>query len=310
MRGQTLGHYSVIEKIGAGGMGEVYRAHDERLGRDVALKVVPEVLARDRERLVRFEREARLLASLNHLHIAAIYGLEEDSGRRFLVLELVPGQTVAEKLAGGAISVGEALEIGKQIAEALEAAHDKGIIHRDLKPANIKLTPDGAVKVLDFGVATALAPEAAADSAHSPTTLSLTREGMILGTAAYMSPEQARGKATSKRTDIWSFGCVLYELLTGRQTFTGDAASAIIAAVLKSEPDLGALPPETPARIRILLTRCLQKDPSRRLRDIGDAQLELEEILSGNVEATEAAAGSKVLTPRQIWFRWLVVTLV
>jgi Tol biopolymer transport system component len=300
MMAGTLGHYRVHEKIGAGGMGEVYRATDARLGRDVALKVLPAAFASDPERLARFEQEARLLAALNHPNIAAIHGLEEAGGVRFLVLELVPGATLAERLRAGPIETREALVIARQVAEALEAAHDRGIIHRDLKPANVKVTPDGRVKVLDFGLAKAFAlPEAspgdagagsrsagtggspAAGIGESPTaTYGATREGIILGTAAYMSPEQARGRPLDRRTDIWSFGCLLFEMLTGRQAFGGDTLSDTIARILERDIDLKMLPAGVPGRVRDLLRRCLQKDAARRLRDIGDARLEVEEALA------------------------------
>jgi len=289
-------------------MGEVYRAHDQRLSRDVAIKVVPEIFSRDRDRLIRFEREARLLASLNHPNIAAIYGLEESNGTRFLVLELIPGQTLGDRLATGPLALGEALEIARQIAEALESAHQQGIVHRDLKPANIKVTPEGSVKVLDFGLAHVLTTDSTVDPAQSPTTLALTREGSIMGTAAYMSPEQARGRPTNKRTDIWSFGCVLYEMLTGHQAFSGDTASDIIAAVLKTETLWTRLPPETPLGIRVLLQRCLKKDPNNRLRDIGDARLEIEETLTGSIYSANAAVGTRA-SLRQ-WLPWLALLLI
>ncbi len=284
MIGRTLKHYRIGEKLGEGGMGVVYRAHDEHLKRDVAIKVLPEAFARDTERLARFKREAQLLALLNHPNIAAIFGLEETDGLRYLVLEYVPGETLAERLRRGSLPVEEALGIGKQVAEALEDAHDKGIIHRDLKPANIKVTPEGRVKVLDFGLAKAFEPEGAqAELSKSPTiSMAATRAGVILGTAAYMSPEQARGKAVDKRTDIWAFGCILYEALSGRLAFPGDTVSDNIAAILAREPDSQALHETTPPRIRELLRRCLQKDPSRRPRDIGDLRIEIEEVLSAS----------------------------
>ena len=309
MLGQLLGHYSIVEKIGAGGMGEVYRAHDQYLSRDVAIKVVPETFSRDRDRLMRFEREARLLASLNHPNIGAIYGVEESHGTRFLVLELVPGQTLADRLKTGPLVLGEALEIARQIADALEAAHQRGIIHRDLKPANIKVTPEGDVKVLDFGLAHVLTADSTLDPAQSPTTLALTREGIILGTAAYMSPEQARGKTTSKRTDIWAFGCVLYEMLTAHLAFSGDTSSDIIAAVLKTEPSWSMLPPKTPWGIRVLLQRCLRKDLNSRLRDIGDARLEIEETLTENTQAPNAVPVESRASWRQR-LQWLLLLLM
>jgi serine/threonine protein kinase/Tol biopolymer transport system component len=268
--GTHLGSYDVLAPIGAGGMGEVYKAHDTKLGRDVAIKVLPETFAHDPERLSRFQREAKMLASLNHPNIAAIYGLEEDASKSYLVMELVPGETLRERIAReGPLPVEEALGICRQIAEALEAAHEKGIIHRDLKPANVKVTPEGKVKVLDFGLAKAFAGDTASSNpAESPTlSAAATAQGLILGTAAYMSPEQARGKAADKRADIWAFGCVLYELLTGKQTFQGETVTEILAAVLKTEPDWSRVP----AKAQRLLRRCLERDPKRRLRDIGDA---------------------------------------
>ncbi len=270
MVGQTLGHYRIEEKLGQGGMGVVYSATDSKLGRQVAIKVLPELFAKDPERLARFEREARMLAALNHPNIAAIHGLEESGGTHYLVLELVPGKTLE-----GPLPIDEAVRVCAQIAEALEAAHDKGIMHRDLKPANVKITPQGKVKVLDFGLAKALRPESSDDAAT--VSADPTREGSILGTPAYMSPEQARGSAVDKRTDIWAFGCVLYEVLTGRKAFPGSTISDCLAAVLTKEPNWEALPEATPSNVRGLLRRCLQKDLGRRLRDIGDARLELEE---------------------------------
>ncbi|MBI3665202.1 MAG: protein kinase [Acidobacteria bacterium] len=282
MIGRTLAHYEVLEKIGAGGMGEVYRARDTKLGRDVAIKILPQAFAQDSERLARFEREARMLASLNHPNIAAIYGLEEADGLRFLVLELVPGETLAERLAAGRPGIKEVLQICHQMVEALEEAHGKGIVHRDLKPANVKITPEGKVKVLDFGLAKAFSEDpAATDPARSPTvTVGATREGVILGTAAYMSPEQARGKALDKRTDIWSFGCVLYEMLAGRQAFGGESISDSMAAILRGEPDWSKFPAGTPSSVQTMLRRCLQKEPKQRLHDIADARIEIEEALA------------------------------
>jgi serine/threonine-protein kinase len=261
-------------------MGEVYRATDTKLGRDVAVKVVSQTFAYDPERAARFEREAQLLAALNHPHIAGIYGLEQADGSQFLVMELVEGETLAEKLAGGAIPVDEAIRIAGQIADALQAAHDKGIIHRDLKPANIALTTDGQVKVLDFGLAKALGTDAASATAdNSPTlTLAATQAGIILGTAAYMAPEQAKGKSADKRSDLWAFGCVLYEMLTGRRTFDGDDASDTMAAVLRAEPDWNALPSGMPPAIRLLLRRCLEKDRRARSVDAGAALFVLREL--------------------------------
>ena len=292
--GITLGPYSVTAKIGEGGMGEVYRARDTKLDRDVALKVLPEAFTQDPDRLARFEREAKVLASLNHPNIGHICGLEEAEGVRALVLELVEGPTLADRIKRGPIPLDEALPIAKQIAEALEAAHEAGVIHRDLKPANIKVRPDGAVKVLDFGLAKALAGDVSGtDLSQSPTvTASGTREGVILGTAAYMSPEQARGKVLDRRTDIWSFGCVLYEMLTGHGAFLGETLSDTIAKILDHEPDWDALPTRTPPPVRRLLRRCLDKDPKQRLRDIGDARAEIREAMTASV--TEAVVAMPV----------------
>jgi serine/threonine protein kinase len=272
MIGQTLSHYKIVETLGAGGMGVVYRAEDTNLNRHVAIKVLPDIFSGDPERLARFEREAKLLASLNHPNIAAIHGLEEAGGKLFLVLELVEGETLAQRIAKGPLPVDETLDICRQIAEGLEAAHEKGVIHRDLKPANVKITPEGKVKVLDFGLAKAFQGEmAAADANHSPTlTDQMTRPGVILGTAAYMSPEQTKGKAVDKRTDIWAFGCVLYECLAGKRAFEGETVTETLASILKGEPDWLALPVVTPQLIRRLLCRCLQKDLKERLHDISD----------------------------------------
>src|SRR6202158_391795 len=257
--GTRRGSYEVVAKIGAGGMGEVYQAHDTKLGRDVAIKDLPANFVNDPERLSRVQREARMLAALNHANIATIYGLEQSGGVTCLVMELVPGETLAERVKAGPLPVEEALKIAIQIAEALEAAHEKSIIHRDLKPANVKVTPEGKVKVLDFGLAKAYAGDSEmGDPANSPTmTAAATMQGMILGTAAYMSPEQARGKSVDKRTDIWAFGCVLYELLTGKQAFAGDDITEILASVVKTEPDWNRLPANTPPAVRMLLKRCL-----------------------------------------------------
>jgi eukaryotic-like serine/threonine-protein kinase len=268
--GQTLSHYRITSALGAGGMGEVYRATDTSLHRDVAIKVLPPEVVQDPERLSRFKREAHLLASLNHPNIAAIYGLEEADGTPFLALELVEGEDLKERLARGAIPVDEALEIAKQIAEALEEAHNRGIVHRDLKPANVKLTPDGKVKVLDFGLAKAWAGDASGVSSgsaalsQSPTLAHTgTIAGVILGTAAYMSPEQARGKPVDRRADVWSFGVLLWEMLTGRSLFAGDTVTDVIAAVVTREPDLDALPPTAPRAIRRLLSRCCARTLAR-----------------------------------------------
>ncbi|MGH9383249.1 MAG: serine/threonine-protein kinase, partial [Vicinamibacterales bacterium] len=277
--GTRLGAYEVIATLGAGGMGEVYRAKDSKLKREVALKVLPADVAADRERLARFQREAEVLASLNHPHIAHIHGLEESGGTTALVMELVEGEDLAQRIARGAIPLEEALPIAKQIAEALEAAHEQGIIHRDLKPANIKVKDDGTVKVLDFGLAKALDPMSGsgADVTNSPTlTARATQVGMILGTAAYMAPEQAKGRPVDRRADIWAFGVVLFEMLSGQRAFKGEDVSDVLAAVLRQEIDWKALPADTPRKIRRILERCLERDPKRRLRDIGDAWLELD----------------------------------
>ena len=287
--GTRIGPYEVIGQIGAGGMGEVYRATDINLTRQVAIKVLPDTFANDPERLARFEREAKTLASLNHPNIAQIYGLEKPSGIRALVMELVEGETLADRIARGPIPIDEVLPIAKQIAEALEAAHEQGIIHRDLKPANIKLRPDGTVKVLDFGLAKALEPTGTRiDATASPTITSpamMTGIGVLLGTAAYMSPEQARGKPVDKRSDIWAFGCVVFEMLTGERAFDGDEVSDTLAAILRAEPDWAMLPPGTPATVRRLLRRCLDKNPRERLHDIGDARYELKETIAGGTGA-------------------------
>jgi Tol biopolymer transport system component len=343
--GTKLGPYEIVSPLGAGGMGEVYRARDTKLNRDVALKVLPEVLARDPERMARFQREAQVLASLNHPNIAAIYGLEESvltppasagaTVTRALVMELVEGQTLAERIhaEGGATRrvapTDEALPIAKQIADALEYAHERGIIHRDLKPANIKITPEGTVKVLDFGLAKALdvgersaLPSSGGQSPplqQSPTlspTLSIaaTQAGVILGTAAYMPPEQARGKTVDRRADIWAFGCVFYEMLSGRRLFEGETVSDTLASVLKSEPDWEALPEDTPPRIRELMRRCLVKDPKQRLRDIGEARIAIEGVLSGDAGASRGLAQGEVAPrPYPSWRRalpWAVAGLL
>ena len=267
-------------------MGEVYRARDKKLGRDVAIKVLPEHFAKDKDRMARFEREARVLASLNHPNIAAVYGLEEDDGRHFLVMELVPGESLAAKIQKGPLPIGEVLAIARQLVDALEAAHEHGVVHRDLKPANIQLTPDGIVKVLDFGLAKVETGEARfTDTSLSPTmTRDATRAGIILGTAPYMSPEQARGMPVDKRSDIFSFGCVLFEMLSGQKAFQGELVSDVMASVIKSEPKWEILS-RTAGRLRRLLERCLEKDAKQRLRDIGDARLELDEAVRAPLDA-------------------------
>src|SRR6202162_3661787 len=284
--GTKLGPYEIQSPLGAGGMGEVYRARDTKLRRDVALKVLPEAFSKDVVRMARFEREAQVLASLNHPHIAAIYGVEESSATRALVMELVEGPTLAERIKQGALPLEEALPIARQIAEALEDAHEKGIIHRDLKPANVKLTAAGQVKLLDFGLAKALQDEpVSADPTSSPTlSIAGTRAGIILGTAAYMSPEQAAGKTADKRCDIWSFGVVLWEMLTGGPLFSGETISHVLADVLKSDPDWNRLPASLPPAIRKLLARCLTRNVKERLRDIGEARIIIDKVLSGTAE--------------------------
>ncbi len=285
--GTSLGSYEVLGPLGAGGMGEVYRARDRKLGRDVAIKILPEAFAQDAMRLTRFDREARMLASVNHPALAAIYGLEEAGSIRYIVMELVPGETLSETLARGPLPIRDALIAARQIAEGLEAAHEKGIVHRDLKPSNIKITPEGRVKVLDLGLAKALdaRSEESGDSSQSPTIqLDETRPGVIVGTIEFMSPEQARGKPVDKRTDVWAFGCVLFEMLSGRRVFSGETPSDIIVSILTREPDWAALPASTPPRVRELLERCLQKDVNRRLRDIGDARIVLEDAVAESAE--------------------------
>ncbi len=279
--GSNLRTYQILEPIGAGGMGEVYRARDTKLGREIAIKVLPEECASHPEKLARFEREARLLASLNHPNIATIHGLEESGDLRFLVMELLTGETLADRIAKGPIPLDEVLPLFQQIAEGMEAAHEKGVIHRDLKPANIMVTPQGKIKVLDFGLAKALAEDSqAVDLSQSPTlTREGTQTGVLLGTVPYMSPEQARGKAVDKRADIWAYGCCLYEALAGSAAFMGETISDTIAKILEREPDWERLPPGMPASIQRLLRRCLQKDHSRRLQALGDAGIEIEEAL-------------------------------
>jgi Tol biopolymer transport system component len=279
MVGRRLGNYEVLAQVGAGGMGEVFRARDTTLGREVALKLLPRELSRDRERLGRLDREARLLASLNHPAIATLHGVEEAEGQRFLVMELVPGQTLAERLQPGPLPMAEALVVGRQMCEALEAAHEQGIVHRDLKPANVKVTPAGRVKLLDFGLAKALG-SSGSDIATTPAE-GATREGIVLGTPAYMSPEQARGQTVDRRADVWAFGCCLYEMLSGRKAFGGGTASDTIAAILEREPDWTGLPDGTPEGVRRLLRRCLTKNVRNRLQHIGDARLDLEETETG-----------------------------
>jgi eukaryotic-like serine/threonine-protein kinase len=281
--GSKLGQYEICGDLGAGGMGEVYRARDPRLGREVALKVLPEALAADAQRIERFEREAKVLASLNHPNIGSIYGFEDSSGVHALVMELVEGSTLAARIAQGKILLDEALPIAKQIADGLEYAHERGIVHRDLKPANVKITPEGAVKILDFGLAKALEGDLASVDISSSPTLSrmATQAGMILGTAAYMSPEQAKGKPVDRRTDIWGFGCVFFEMLTGKKPFDGETVTDVLAAVVRGEPDWSLLPANTPPAARSLLQRCLKKDVKQRMQAAGDVRIVIEETMSG-----------------------------
>ena len=303
MIGKTLSHYKVLEKIGQGGMGEVYRAEDTNLSREVAIKVLPEQFTKDPQRLARFEREAKLLASLNHPNIAAIYGFEEADDVRFLAMELVPGETLQERVAKGPLPVEEALEVCRQIAEGVEAAHEKGVIHRDLKPANVKVTPEGKVKILDFGLAKAFEEETpVTDISQSPTlTEEMTRAGVILGTAAYMSPEQAKGEAVDKRADIFAFGCVLYELLTAKRTFDGKTITETLGAIIHKEPDWNALPNTTPWRIRDLLRRCLQKAVHDRLDGIANVRIEIKMAVEEPTTVSPTGAASAVQPGQQRW---------
>jgi len=292
--GAKVGPYEILSLLGAGWMGEVYRAHDTKLNRDVALKVLPVAFAANVERLVRFRREAQVLASLNHPGIAAIYGLEESEGVLALVMELVEGPTLAERIAQGPVPLEEALPVGRQIAEALEYAHERGVVHRDLKPANVKITGEGAAKVLDFGLAKALDSQDSPSNvnlANSPTvSIAPSQAGMILGTAAYMSPEQAKGRPVDRRADIWAFGCVLYEMLTGEKAFNGETVSDVLASVIMKEPDWARLPSNSPPTVKKLLQRCLDKDPKRRLRDIGEARIAIEEYLGKPAAETQEPA--------------------
>ena len=304
--GSAVGPYRIERLLAVGGMGEVYRARDTTLGRDVAIKILPRHFTADPERLARFEREARMLAALNHPNIGAIYGLESAGGVRALVLELVEGETLADRIGRGPLPATDALTIARQIADALDAAHEKGIVHRDLKPANVKVTPDGLVKVLDFGLAKA----AAGESPSPAATMGSTQEGTILGTAAYMSPEQARGQAVDKRADIWAFGCVLYEMLAGRVAFPGETASDTIAAILGREPDWAAIPAATPPLAGRLLQRCLEKDPKRRLRDIADARAEIDDTLEGVKAPAMVVGRSPAVSAHSPWTRWAAIIVV
>src|SRR5262245_38122184 len=312
--GVRLGAYEILSPLGAGGMGEVYRARDTSLSRDVAIKVLPDAFAQDAERLARFEREAKTLASLNHPNIAHVYGLEQDGGVRGLVMELIEGPTLADRIALGAIPLDEALPIAKQIAEGREAAHEQGIIHRDVKPANVKVRSDGTVKVLDFGLAKALGPPEAGHYStatptpspmamtYSPTLASpigVTGVGVILGTAAYMAPEQAKGRTVSKASDIWAFGCVLYEMLTGRAVFTGDDVTEVLAAVVRADPDWSTLPASTPREIRTLLRHCLQKDQRKRWQDASSLRISVVDTLeSPSDDAMRAPEGARIASRR------------
>jgi serine/threonine protein kinase len=289
--GERLGTFEILGQLGAGGMGEVYRARDTKLAREVAIKVLPPQLGQDPERLARFEREARMLASLNHPGIGAIYGVEESPYGLLLVLELIPGETLAERIGRGALPVSEALQIARQIADAVAFAHVNGVMHRDLKPANVKCTPQGTVKVLDFGLAKVLSQDKRNIEHDDPTVTPVTTvDGAVLGTPAYMSPEQARGKEVDRRTDIWSFGCLLYELLTGRRTFQRATQTDTLVAVLGDEPDWSLLPATTPAPVRSILRRCLQRDRDRRFHDMADVRIEIEE--SSGIHDAPAAAVS------------------
>jgi len=318
--GARIGPYEVTSLLGEGGMGKVWRARHSALKRDDALKVLPDDLASDPDRLARFQREAQLLASLNHPNIAHVYGLEQADGVNALVMELVEGTTLADRLGPGPLPLDDALPIARQIAEALDAAHEQGIVHRDLKPANIKLRPDGTVKVLDFGLAKLAGPDdsrsiagARGHLSHSPTLTSpavMTRVGLILGTAAYMSPEQARGRPVDKRADVWAFGCVLFEMLSGRRTFDGDDVTETLASVVKSEPAWSALPATTPPAVRRLLERCLRKDPARRLRDIADAKLDIDEALTEPAPIAHAAPTITGTRERWLWIAAMCVAVV
>ncbi len=299
---RRIGVYELRERIGVGGMGEVYRARDMRLGRDVAVKILPGAFATDPDRIARFEREARVLAALNHANIATLYGVEESDGVRALAIELVEGTTLSERLSQGSLPMRDALAVSRQIADALEAAHEKGIIHRDLKPANIKITSTGLVKLLDFGLAKAMDADAARNLSQMPTmTVGTTGQGAIVGTAAYMSPEQARGQPVDKRTDIWAFGCVLFEMLTGRPAFARHTLSDTLARILGSDPDWDGLPDSTPGSIRRLLQRCLEKDSKRRIHDIADARIEIEDALAS---PTRAELSATTAAPAARWRGW------
>ncbi|GJM23324.1 MAG: hypothetical protein DHS20C15_32390 [Planctomycetota bacterium] len=298
--GKQLTHYTLASKVGQGGMGEVWRATDTRLDREVAIKILPPAFVADEERLRRFEREAKALATLNHPNVAQIFDIDQVDDLCFLVLELVPGESLAERLQRGPLPLDEALDVTRQIAEGLEAAHDAHVIHRDLKPANVRVTPEGLVKVLDFGLAKAgrTDPETGATLPLDSDSLELTVEGRVLGTPTYMSPEQARGKLTDRRTDIWAFGCVLFELVSGRRPFTGETVTDVLGAIIHKEPEWDALPTHTPLRVRELLRRCLTKDPRQRLRDAGDARLELQELQADPERGVATASGAQATAAR------------
>jgi eukaryotic-like serine/threonine-protein kinase len=311
--GSRLGSYEVVGALGAGGMGEVYRARDQRLGREVALKILPPAVAQDPERLNRFEREAKLLASLSHPNVATLYELEQFDGRSVLVMELAPGEDLSTRISHAPLALEEALPIATQIALALEAAHEKGIVHRDLKPANVKVAADGSVKVLDFGLAKAFDPSdpPSAGAMNSPTlTAHATQAGIILGTAAYMSPEQARGRAADKRADIWSFGVVLFEMLSGARLFSGETASDTLAAVLRQEIDWTLLPDSTPHAMRQLIRRCLERDRRNRLHDIADARIVLDEIAKGVPEPQPPASAPRRSLALPWWIAASLVVIV
>mgnify|MGYP000278569175 CR=1 FL=1 len=314
--GTRLGPYEVVAKIGAGGMGEVYRATDTKLNRDAALKILPDSFTADPDRRARFTREAQVLASLNHPNIAGIYGFEDASGTPVLAMEFVEGEDLSTIIARGAIPLADVLQFARQIAEALETAHEQGIVHRDLKPQNIKVKADGTVKVLDFGLAKALDPVpggrdfSPADQSPTITTPAMTMRGMIIGTAAYMSPEQARGKTVDRRADIWAFGVVLYEMVTGRRAFEGEEISDVLAAVLRQDVDWTALPATTPPRLRRLLERCLDRDHRQRLRDIGEARVEIAKIASGAPDVSGInTASALTMAPVPLWRRATPVAL-
>ena len=302
--GTRVGPYEVRSSLGEGGMGVVFRAHDTKLQRDVALKLLPDHFATDGDRLLRFQREAQLLASLNHPNIAQIYGLEESGALRCIVMELVDGETLQERLRRGPIPIDEALRIAKQIAEAVEAAHERGVVHRDLKPANIKLAPDGKVKVLDFGLAKTFHEPQQMSVSNSPTLMGASMPGVIVGTAAYMSPEQARAKTVDRRTDVWAFGCVLYEILTAKPAFTGETVTEILARILEREPDFDLLRDNIPPRVREICRRCLEKDLRRRFQDIGDVRYEIEAVLAGGKPSDIAAPPASGARPARLHRVW------